>query len=149
MAISIPFLIVITGFLLKFGKWFNFIWKFVVMLAGKPGTWFVVQFLPLILIIIEAITGKPTIVSTFVNNLILEVISKLLSVSINVDLQALIDQIPANIIQMWCYLGFSENLNLYWNGIVSAIQMFIIMRINIMVTKVKFKSIARPIGWHI
>ena len=124
-------------FLKTFGIWFHFCYRFLVKLANSGAAYFLIVFGPLINLLIEFFTGKPTIITQVFNKYIMDLVNKITEITLNFNLQDYIDQLPPTIMEISCYLGVTEALQFYTDGMVTAIQIIILLKIRLYMIKVK------------
>ena len=136
----------ILTFLKIVGPMFRYIWSFIKMLGSKPATWFLVSLYPLISTILEFITGKPSILTQILTGFITSTINGMLGIFPDVDLQTLYGEIPAQVREVCCYLGITESLQILFNGIVTGMVFFLVIKINLFIKILNAKIWARKIG---
>lgn len=139
MPAIIALLVSIVPKIAKVPKYLHYIWNFVKSIATAPITWVTVSLAPLLSLVFEFFSGRDTPLSGFVTNFVGQIINKILNVAFDIDINDMISQIPANIIEVSCYLGINDALRLLTEGIVSAMVVMLTLRINILVVMLKIR----------
>lgn len=133
----------VLTFLKTVGPMFKYIWSFIVMLASKPATWFLVSLAPILSILLEFFTGKPSLLTQILTTFITSTINGMLGIFSDVDLQTLYNEIPANVREVSCYLGITEALQILYDGIISGMIIFLVLKINLYIKKLNVKLLTK------
>lgn len=141
----IALLVSIVPKLAKIPKYLHYIWNFIKSIATAPVTWATVSLAPLLSLVFEFFSGQQTPLSGVVSNFIGQILFKILNVVFDIDVNEMIAQLPANVVQISCYLGVNEALRLMTEGIVSAMVVLLTLRINILIViyKIKFAKLVK------
>ncbi len=133
----------VLTFLKTVGPMFKYIWSFIVMLASKPATWFLVSLAPILSILLEFLTGKPSFITQILTTSITSIINGMLGIFLDVDLKTLYNKIPANVREVSCYLGITEALQILYDGIISGMIFFMVLKINLYIKKLNVKLLTK------
>jgi len=117
----------------------GFIWRFLKILALHPISWIAMSFGPLLMTFYEMLTGNKTILSTFVSGLVGQIFAKMFDVVVPVNLQEKFSSVSIVAMEVLCYLGALEALQILLNGLVTAILVILSLRINIFLISLRYK----------
>jgi hypothetical protein len=126
----LPLLRPVGMVLLKVGSG---IWKFLKSPAGYLLVWCE----PILEFFLKLFTGINGPISASLQWILTTIFDKLLSFVFHVDLQSVINLIPANVSNFSCYLGLNAAIQALMSGLVTGMTVLITFEISIVVTKLK------------
>ena len=139
LAFIARFLVLLVPYLLKIPRYLNFIWKWLKIIATNPIAWIAVSLAPVVDFLAEVFIGHGIGLSAFYNSMITSFLSKIMSVTINSNVQELYDALPAKVIEISCYLGVTAGLQLFFTGIVSAMTVLLTLKISLFLISLKIR----------
>jgi hypothetical protein len=117
----------------------SFIWTFLKKISLNPAVWSILAFAPLLMMLFEFLTGKPSLISNATNNFIAQMVDKMLQMTTDIDLQTIVNQIPDDVLEVCCYLGVTDALTMLFDGIVGAMTVMLLLRINLFIVGLKLR----------
>jgi len=140
----VPVLIAIFRIIFTIGKTvfrsaghLGFIWRFFKVLSVSSVAWTAVSFAPLLITFYEMITGKGTFFTTFLTNFAMSIFTKIFKSVIPVNISDQFSQLSATVLDVSCYLGATEAIQILINGIVGAMTVITILKVNVFIAKLK------------
>lgn len=143
----VRFLARIVPFLVNVPRMLSFVYKFVKVLAFSPLAFIIVPLIPVLDTIMYILTGHSLGIGNFFSGLMRWVLDLLLNkimASITMggqDITELWQGLPQTVLELSCYLGISEALQILVNGIASALSVLITLQIGLFITRSKFSSL--------
>lgn len=139
IVLILQFLMVLAPFFAKVPKYLGYIYRFVKALATNPISWVVMAILPVVDLLASLFLGSGIGLSSIFTNLVNMFLDKLLSLTFDIDLQGMYEVLPATVLEISCYLGVAEALQIVFTGIVSALSVLLALKISLFLMFLKFK----------
>jgi len=127
----VPFFKVLPGY-------FRYVWRFFRWVAASPISILVFALLPIIDLFAETFFGVSLGVGTVFRNLVSKFFLSIVTIAVP-DLEGLYNSLPSTVIEICCYLGVSEALELIFTGIASAMAVILSLKITMFLFWLKFK----------
>jgi len=141
IVLILRYLMQVFPFFLKVPKFLSYIWRFVKVVALHPASWLFMALMPTLSFIVEIFTGTNYLFGSVINSFVSSIISKIMAVTFDYDLDSMIDSLPYNVLQISCYLGITEALQIIINGLVYASIVLITLKINVFIALLKIKLV--------
>ena len=136
LALLWPLLVKLVGYL-------GFIWKFVKVVAASPVAWIAMAFGPTLAAVIEAFTGVNLGISGLYTSIISSMLQSVVSVVFDYDIASAWGSLPANVVELSCYLGLNQAIQVLLNGLVSCLVVLLTLRINLMIVNLRMSFLKR------
>lgn len=133
--------IVFVPFFVKIPRFLSYIVRFLKGIATKPGGWLLLPLLQLADQILYVLTGFSIGIAVSLNWIVHWVVGLLMqSISkqfFNMNFTELYNQLPSTVLEVLCYSGFTEALQLLFNSIATAIGVLLGLKISVLIVKAK------------
>jgi len=133
------FFVSIVPFFGRSLKYLGWIWRFLKSLSLNPAVWTMLALAPTISLIYELFTGNQGFLSPVINTFLAQILSTMLNVVFEYDMQQQLSLLDSRVLNVSCYLGVTEALQIIVNGLVNAMIILIVMRINLFIAILKIK----------